>query len=243
MMKVLVTNDDGIMAEGLASLALWAQDQGHQVMVVAPTRNASGQSGAISLSKPLTVMEVKNGHWAVGGTPADCVRIALGFLGFHPDLVLSGINHGANLGLDVHASGTVGAARMAAIRGIPAVAVSAQGHDWDFNARLWRHHGPLVVENALSHGPGVVASVNLPDHGGDNLVTAELSGPRFDDQMQWAEFDGTHHIVRLDFVERSSDSLDLDTDADAVARGYSTVTYLPLVPYVSIEARSTRSPA
>lgn len=240
-MKVLVTNDDGIMAEGLTVLSLWAREQGHQVVVVAPTRNASSQSDAISLGKSPTVMEVKSGHWAVGGTPADCVRIALGFLGFYPDLVLSGINHGVNLGQDVHASGTVGAARMAAIRGIPAVAISAKGQDWDFNARLWRRHGPMLVESALSQGPSVVASVNFPDRGGEHLVTAELSGPRFDDQMQWAEFDGSHHIVRLDFVERSVDSMDADTDADAVARGFSTITYLPQVPSVAQEIRSTRS--
>lgn len=240
-MKVLVTNDDGITAEGLSVLSLWAREQGHQVVVTAPTRNASGQSGAISLGKPLTVLEVKAGHWAVGGTPADCVRIALGFLGFHPDLVLSGINHGANLGQDVHASGTIGAARMAAIRGIPAVAVSARGLDWDFNARLWRRHGPVVIDQALSIGPSAVFSVNFPSRGGENLVSAELSGPRFDDQMQWAEFDGQHHIVGLDFVERTIDSIDVDTDADAVARGFSTVTCLPLVSSSVQEPRIKRS--
>lgn len=242
-MKILVTNDDGIAAEGLTSLALWARDQGHQVVVVAPNRNASGQSGAISLSKPLTVMEVKNGHWAVGGSPADCVRIALGFLGFHPDLVLSGINHGVNLGHDVYASGTVGAARMAAIRGIPAVALSAKSQDWDFNANLLREHGPLLVERALSWGPEGVASVNFPDRGGETLVNADLSGARFDDQLQWAEFDGIHHIVRLDFVERTVDPMDMDTDAGALAHGFTTLTYLPLAPSTSQVPHTARSSA
>lgn len=242
-MKILLTNDDGISAQGLDVLTVWAREHGHHVVVTAPKDNRSGQSGAITLGKPLTVTDLGSSRWAVGGTPADCVRIALGFLGFHPDLVISGINHGANLGQDVHASGTVGAARMAAIRGIPAIAVSAQGSHWDLNARLWSRHAPAILTAALAHGPSEVISVNFPVHGGETLTTAELSGPRYDDQMQWAEFEDQHHIVWLEFQERAVDTFDAGTDADVLSRGLSTLTYLPLVPARLTEQLPARSPA
>lgn len=239
-MKVLITNDDGISADGLHVLSDWARGQGHQVIVVAPKLNASGQSGAITLGKPLTATEVRSGEWAVGGTPADCIRIAFAFLGVHPDLVLSGINHGLNLGQDVYASGTVGAARMAAIRGIAAAAFSMQGADWKAAARLLDRHIPTVIDAALAHrGLGVV-SVNFPERDGERLVPAELSGPRYDDRLEWAEFNDNQHVVRLDFVPRRVECLERDTDADAVARRLSSLTILPLVPSQADAAPLTR---
>ncbi len=229
-MKVLITNDDGIRAEGLWVLASWAREQGHHVVVVAPKHNSSGQSGAITLGKPLTVTETKPGEWAVGGTPADCVRVAFAFLGLQPDLVLSGINHGLNLGHDVYASGTIGAARMAAIHGIPAAAFSAEASDWDLAADLVSRHGPAIVDAALDLNGQAIVSANFPAQGGTRLTSAELSGPRFDDALQWAEFDGNQHIVRLDFVPRGIGRLERNTDADAIARGLSTLTCLSLTP-------------
>jgi 5'-nucleotidase len=242
-MKVLVTNDDGIGADGLLALADWVRIGNHELLVVAPKQNCSGQSGAITLGKPLTVTRIEPQHWAVGGTPADCVRIALGFLGFHPDLVLSGVNHGANLGQDVQASGTVGAALMAAIRGIPAAALSSSSNDWNHIRQLLALHGPRIVAEALAVGPNYVISVNFPPFDGERLVTTELSGPRYDDQLQWEEFDGQNHIVRLMLVERTQRHLDSGHDASAIMRGLSTLSYVPPLPSLATVAPATRTQA
>lgn len=124
-MRVLVTNDDGVGAPGLEALVLSLKKRNHDVWIVAPSKNRSGVSHGISLSKPLEIIETEFQTFACSGKPADCVIAALsGLLPTAPDVVLSGINQGANLGTDVLFSGTVAAARQAAIYGIPGIAVS-----------------------------------------------------------------------------------------------------------------------
>jgi 5'-nucleotidase len=133
MLQVLLTNDDGIEAEGLQTLrrALCELDD-VRVVVVAPDGNRSAMARSITTRRPLWVAEVEFGDGSVGystdGTPVDCVRLAnLGLIGdFAPDLVVSGINHGANLGDDITYSGTVAAALEAVVLGIPGIAVSQQ---------------------------------------------------------------------------------------------------------------------
>lgn len=122
-MKVLVTNDDGVDAPGLRALAA-ALAEIAEVSVVAPEREQSARSHAFTLHKPLRVTERQPGVFALSGTPADCAYAAIHGLVERPDLVVSGINRGANLGSDVHYSGTVAAAREARLQGIPAIATS-----------------------------------------------------------------------------------------------------------------------
>lgn len=123
-MKILVSNDDGVDAPGLAALAR-ALSAKFSITVVAPDENRSGASNSLSLQKSLRVRENGNGFFRVDGTPADCVNLAVtGSLGFRPDLVVAGINHGANLGDDVLYSGTVAAAVEGRFLGLPALAVS-----------------------------------------------------------------------------------------------------------------------
>lgn len=230
MMKILITNDDGIEAAGITVLEQWLQHHGHQTLVVAPEVNMSGQSGAITLGKPLVVIERGRNQWAVAGSPADCIRIALAYLNFHPDLVMSGINHGFNLGLDVYASGTVGAARMASIRGIPAVALSAPAvADWDHILSLLDRHGPTIMAEGLIQGPYAVLSVNFPPRGGDLLVSAKLSGPQFVDEVQWAELKNGNHVVTLASKGPSNASRYPKTDVEAIDQRHTVVTQLPLV--------------
>ena len=131
-MRILLTNDDGISAPGLqaARRALRALD-GVEVEVIAPDSNRSATARSITTRSPLTVEEVEFGDGDVGyatdGTPVDCVRFAeLGLVGGRPDLIVSGINHGANLGDDITYSGTVAAAFEGIVLGIPAIAVSQQ---------------------------------------------------------------------------------------------------------------------
>lgn len=126
-MRFLVSNDDGVLAPGLAALAQALSAFG-EVTVVAPESERSGFSNALSLDRPLRPVRQPNGFWAVNGTPADCVHLALnGLLDFEPDIVVSGINSGANLGDDTLYSGTVAAAMEARFLGKTAIAVSLAG--------------------------------------------------------------------------------------------------------------------
>jgi 5'-nucleotidase len=131
-MRVLLTNDDGITAPGLQSARRALREiEGVEVEVIAPDSNRSATARSITTRSPLTVEEVEFGDGDVGyatdGTPVDCVRFAeLGLVGARPDLIVSGINHGANLGDDITYSGTVAAAFEGIVLGIPAVAVSQQ---------------------------------------------------------------------------------------------------------------------
>lgn len=123
---LLLSNDDGFHAEGLRLLARAVEPLG-DVIIVAPASEQSTRSHALTLHRPLRVLPVGPGVWSVDGTPADCTYVALHhptMLPRRPTLVLSGINHGANLGSDVFYSGTVAAAREAAFRGVPAMALS-----------------------------------------------------------------------------------------------------------------------
>ena len=123
-MKILLSNDDGYQAPGIVALHR-ALQQVADVEVVAPEHNNSAKSNALTLNAPLYVHEAANGFRYVNGTPADCVHIALtGLLGYRPDLVVSGINNGANMGDDTIYSGTVGAAMEGYLFGIPAIAFS-----------------------------------------------------------------------------------------------------------------------
>ncbi len=126
-MKILLSNDDGYRAPGLAVLAR-ALAPLSEITVVAPERNCSGASNSLSLHNELRVRQNHNGFYSVDGTPADCVHLAIrGLLDFEPDMVVAGINHGENLGDDVIYSGTVAAAIEGRFLGLPAIAVSLAG--------------------------------------------------------------------------------------------------------------------
>ena len=130
-MKILVSNDDGYSAAGIEALA-HALEGLADITVVAPEVNHSGASNSLTLNRPLTVRQAKNGFYVVNGTPSDCVHIALtGLLDFKPDLVVSGINNGANMGDDTIYSGTVAAAVEGHLFGIPAIAFSLVQKGWE----------------------------------------------------------------------------------------------------------------
>jgi 5'-nucleotidase len=129
-MRILVANDDGYLAPGLATLVAACEGLG-EIDVVAPEQNASGTSNSLTLSRPLQVFEASNGYRYVNGTPSDCVHVALtGLLGYRPDLVVSGINNGANMGDDTLYSGTVAAAMEGYLFGIPSIAFSLTEKGW-----------------------------------------------------------------------------------------------------------------
>src|SRR5580658_5634000 len=140
MPHILLTNDDGIHAAGLRALAA-ELDGFAKLSIVAPSREQSGAAQSLTLRQPIICHELGEREWAVDGTPADCVIVALHkLLPEKPDMVISGINSGANLGENVYYSGTVGAAREAALHHIPALAMSLcskkAGATFDAAARI-----------------------------------------------------------------------------------------------------------
>jgi len=169
-MKILVSNDDGYLATGINALTE-ALELVADVVVVAPDRNRSAASSSLTLHTPLRVSQVGKNRYMVDGTPSDCVHLALtGFLDYEPDLVVSGINHGANLGDDVIYSGTVAAALEGRFLGLPTIAVSLVGNKleyFDTAARVASELVQKIERSALA--PDVVLNVNVPDRPYDDL--------------------------------------------------------------------------
>ena len=129
-MRILLSNDDGYFAPGLAALAEALAALG-EVTVVAPERDRSGASNSLTLDHPLQLTKAHNGFYFVNGTPTDCVHMAVtGLLGFDPDMVVSGVNSGSNMGDDTLYSGTVAAATEGYLLGIPSIAVSLVGKEF-----------------------------------------------------------------------------------------------------------------
>jgi len=162
--RILITNDDGYSAEGIQVLVQALQNT-TDLWVVAPDSEQSAVSHALTLSRPLRVKKVADRHFVVDGTPTDCVAMALSGVieDMKPDLVVSGINYGGNMGVDVHYSGTVSAAFEGAILGVPAIAVSqhvTNGFSWDGAVAFARRLVAWVHEHSIPSG--TVLNVNAP---------------------------------------------------------------------------------
>lgn len=161
-MRILISNDDGIFAEGINTLATALEAFG-EVTVVAPDRNRSGASNSLTLETPLRIREEGTRRISVEGTPTDCVHFALNeWLDYRPDLVVAGINHGANLGDDVLYSGTVAAATEGHFLGVPAIAVSLVGSRYFATAA----HVVKDIVAKLAEQPlpaNKILNINVPD--------------------------------------------------------------------------------
>lgn len=180
-MNILITNDDGWDAAGIAALLDVAQEFG-SCTILAPANEQSGVSHQISLWRPMQLLQQSEAVWSLDGTPADCVRVALTQFETPFDLVLSGINNGGNLGSDVYVSGTVAAAREAALFGLPAIAISqhrarfADDFDWKWTMKICAS----VLQHC--HDAGLkqreVVNVNLPDvSDAESLPVVEIVDP------------------------------------------------------------------
>jgi len=162
--RILLSNDDGYQAQGLRELAK-ALEQLAEITVVAPDRDRSGASNSLTLETPLRVEQVESNVYCVNGTPTDCVHVAItGLLAHEPDMVISGVNHGANLGDDVLYSGTVAAAMEGRFLGSPAVAVSlvaGGGRHFGTAVSLIRRMVGRMTDDPL---PGeTILNINVPD--------------------------------------------------------------------------------
>jgi 5'-nucleotidase len=237
---VLITNDDGIGAQGLQALrrSLLALDD-VQVHVIAPNSNRSATARSITTRSPLWVEEVEfddgTTGFATDGTPVDCVRFAdLGLLGEKADLIVSGINHGANLGDDITYSGTVAAAFEGIILGIPAIAISQQsakremgyapGKTFDFThaAALSAELVKQVKESGLPEG--TLLNVNVPAGEPEGMEVTKLGKRLYDDELKLVEEDdGGRRRYQIYGFEPSHED-EPGTDLVAVARGRIALT-------------------
>ena len=163
-MRILISNDDGYLAPGLAALVKACEGLG-EIEVIAPEQNASGTSNSLTLGRPLNVYRAANGFRYVNGTPSDGVHLALtGLLGYRPDLVVSGINNGANMGDDTLYSGTVAAATEGYLFGVPSIAFSQVEKGWghlDAATAVMR----TLIQDVIAGGldKAFLLSVNIPN--------------------------------------------------------------------------------
>lgn len=225
VMKILLTNDDGIGAEGLFVLCDWAKRLG-DITVIAPAQEQSGKSHGINIHSEIEIKKVEypgaKDAYSVASTPADCVRFALFGLGEKYDLVLSGINCGLNIGTDIVYSGTVGAIFEAAAEGVPAIAVSTHP---DYLCGVGRHlddvYDFFVKNKLLSYSS--LYNVNIPKDGKEILFTRQ-GGRYYNDKFEKTG----EETYRQRGYSAHQDKKDFFIDTDAALNGYISVTPITL---------------
>jgi 5'-nucleotidase len=242
-MRVLVSNDDGVDAPGIRTLAQTLREAGHEILLVAPDRDRSGASNSLTLDMPVRVVQQDETTWRVYGTPTDCVHIALtGMLETEPDIVVSGINNVANLGDDVIYSGTVAAATEGRFLGLPAVAVSLATTDGigrhyetaaraavEIIARL--HTDPLPADTILN--------VNVPDVAWDEVQGFEVTrlGNRHRAEHCVQQRDPRGRQWWWIGAAGAEQDAGPGTDFDAIRRGFISITpiQVDLTRYQALE--------
>ncbi len=239
-MRVLLTNDDGIGAAGLQALRRALLDvPGVSLAVIAPSSNQSATARSITTRRPLEVREIRFADGTVGygadGTPVDCVRFAqLGLVeGFEPELVVSGINHGANLGDDITYSGTVAAALEAVVLGLPGIAVSQQSHARELDFRIGRRFDfelaarfvARIVEEIddVPLPKGTLLNVNVPAGEPGGVEVTRLGKRIYRDELVLIEEDGERRRYRI-YGDDPDHEREAGTDLAAVADGRIAVT-------------------
>lgn len=235
-LRILVSNDDGIHSQGIKVLERIAQTLSEDVWVVAPETEQSGAAHSLTLRRPLRVNKVSRRRYAVDGTPTDCVMVAISEVlkDQKPTLMLSGINHGANMGEDVTYSGTVAAAMEATLLGVPAIALSQvtkQGQHVKWATA--EHFAPKIIQKLLTVTlpRGTLININFP-----NLVTASVKGIEVvsqglrnirDSLIKWTDPRGIP-FYWIGGAARDDSPTEVRTDLEAIQKGYISVTPLQL---------------
>ncbi len=231
--RVLITNDDGIDAEGLKRLEAVVEPLVGEMWTVAPDSGRSAASSMVSLRKEIDILERGTRRFAVTGSPADCTLSALQVVmrDCLPDIVISGINHGLNVGIDVNYSGTIGAASSAASNGIPAIAVSAQDRNKAIPASQWEDTLPFLPEalkRACQAGfrSGTLYNINLPEAvtTPDDPYRIGFQGFAKDSFLISSVKGNTY---RIDHTGEYGDAVS-GSDLDWVRQGYVAITPLGL---------------
>ncbi|QYO62057.1 5'/3'-nucleotidase SurE [Leptolyngbya sp. 7M] len=241
--KILITNDDGIHSEGIAALEAAMREIG-EVYVVAPESEMSGASHSLTLARPLRIRQIDERHWTIDGTPTDCVTLALNQIlapDIRPDICVSGINHGANMGDDATYSGTVAGAMEATILGVPGLAfslVAYRSHDFTESARIARE----VTSKALAEGipPGTLLNVNVPK-GVPKGIRVTKQGFKSARPVISEHIDPRGKLYYWIGEERNGFLAEGGTDFEAVEEGYVSVTPMrtDLTNYLVLEDLKT----
>jgi len=240
-MRILVSNDDGYESTGIGELAATLAERA-DVTVVAPVRDRSGASNSLTLDRPIRVDEVRAGVYRVDGTPTDCVHLATtGLLGALPDMVVSGINAGGNLGDDVLYSGTVAAAMEGRTLGLPAIAISLVGESpthYDTAAMMARqlldrlHNDPLPADTILN--------VNVPDRPWSAIsgIEATRLGSRHRAEAAIRDHDPKGRPIYWIGPPGARQDAGPGTDFDAIERGAIAITpmQVDLTDYPALES-------
>ncbi|MDR2899906.1 MAG: 5'/3'-nucleotidase SurE [Treponema sp.] len=235
-MKILLTNDDGITCEGIIKLAKGLKSlQKHEIYILAPDSNRSGVSHSLSLFNPLKITQCSEDSWSCSGTPADCsIVAALGGLPFKPDLIISGINAGANLGTDIIYSGTAAAARQAVLNDIPAIALSLDAHHVPF-------HWDMAVQYVAAHldefigmcAEDIFINVNIPNtaEGPAGMMLTFPSRRRYRDKLVTfrAPYDYTYGFIEGGMIETEPEE---GSDSDAISKNMVSVSPVFVHPVV-----------
>src|SRR5674476_857701 len=228
-MRILISNDDGYFAPGLICLAEHLAKIA-AVTVVAPERDRSGSSNSLTLDRPLTVRKAPNGFRYVNGTPTDCVHLAVtGLLEQQPDMVVSGINAGANMGDDTIYSGTVAAAMEGFLLGIPSIAVSLLGKEFSYYETAARVASELVQRFAMQkHSHPWLFNVNVPDVPHDQLQGIEVTRLGKRHKAEPVVRASTPHGETVYWVGAAGKSQDAGEGTDFLAVAQQCVSLTPL---------------
>ncbi|HBD95197.1 MAG: 5'/3'-nucleotidase SurE [Spirochaetes bacterium GWF1_31_7] len=237
-MKIVLTNDDGYLADGILFLETYFLSKGHEVYTIAPDKERSGASHSLTFRDSIKLVKTEANKWVLNSTPADCIHFGfLGILPIRPDVVISGINHGYNLGVDTIYSGTVGAARQAALSGIPSIALSSAVINNTINSPLIKNFFDIHLDQIFNQlSTDYVININFPhcsyaDLKGikqtrlshkhaysDNLVT-------FDSPQQ-----GRYYWIN---GEKPNFDTDENTDSGAINADYISITLINPMPEVN----------
>ena len=228
-MRILLSNDDGYFAPGLAALAAALAGLG-EVVVVAPEQNRSGASNSLTLDRPLMLKQAANGFHFVNGTPTDCVHLAVtGMLDTLPDIIVSGINNGANMGDDTIYSGTVAAATEGYLLGIPSIAISLtsfEGRNFAAAGRVARELVERYTANPINQP--LLLNVNVPDIPYEELKGIEVTrlGRRHKAEPVVKMVSPRNETMYWIGAAGAAADAGPGTDFNAVERGFVSVTPL-----------------
>ena len=227
---LLVSNDDGVDAAGIIALRE-ALTTFADVYTVAPQTEQSAKSHSITLHHPLRFHEVEKHVWAVDGTPADCVYVAFflkDLLPRRPDLVVSGINHGPNLGNDVHYSGTVAAAREGALRGVPSIAFSNSSSDMEGAAQYAKRFCKQLLRSTAPEGQAVLLNVNFPSVPPKGVRATRLGFRLYSDEVEVRDDPRGRHYLWIGGPGGATNEPVEGADTEALDEGCISVTPLSI---------------
>ena len=227
---ILVSNDDGVDAPGNIELRR-ALSTFAEVYTVAPQTEQSAKSHSITLHHPLRFNEVEPRVWAVDGTPADCVYVAFfleDLLPRRPDLVVSGINHGPNLGNDVHYSGTVAAAREGALRGVPSIALSNSSSDMEGAAQYGKRFAKQLLRATAPEGQAVLLNINFPHSPPKGIRATRLGFRLYSDEVEVRDDPRGRHYLWIGGAGGVKNEPVEGADTEALDEGYISVTPLSI---------------